>query len=196
MLTVTKKTGAEQFHADGQVLPFDVLGFWRWSSSDLVGNTMRGILAEYLVAYDLGVTASMRVEWDAYDLVTKQGLKVEVKSAAYLQSWHQRKLSPISFDIRPTTGWDAATNTTSAIRRRQAEVYVFALLHHQDKTTLDPLNVEQWEFFIVPALTLDNKMPNQKRISLTTLKQLNPVNAQFGEIAAVIGRLFTGQANE
>ncbi len=192
-LAVTKKTGAEQFHAQGRTLPFDVLRFWQWSSSDLVGNAMRGILAEYLVACDLGLTEVMRVEWDAYDLVTKQGIKVEVKSAAYLQSWHQKQLSAIGFDIRPTTGWDAGTNTTSITRRRQADVYVFALLKHQDKATLDPLNVEQWDFFILPASVLDSKMPSQKRISLTTLQRLGPRKARFGEITAVIEDLFTAQ---
>lgn len=194
-LIVTKKTGAEHFHADGQVLPFDVLRFWQWSSSDLVGNTMRGMLAEYLVACALGVADGIRVEWDAYDLVTEQGIKVEVKSAAYLQSWYQKQLSGISFDIRPTTGWDASANTTSAIRRRQADVYVFALLHHQHKATLDPLNVEQWEFYILPALTLDNKMLNQKRMSLNTLRRLSPLKAQFGEIRAGLESLFAIDAH-
>ena len=189
-LIITKKTGAEHFHANGRTLPFDLLSFWRWSSSDIVNNAMRGVLAEYLVACDLGLTEGTRVEWDAYDLVTRHGVKVEVKSAAYLQSWHQRKLSAIGFDVRPTAGLDASTNTYSTAQRRQADVYVFALLHHQDKATLDPLNVEQWTFFILPAAVLDRKMASQKRISLTTLNQLAPVEARFGEVAAVIERLF------
>ncbi len=189
-LEVERKTGSERFHANGQALPFDVLTFWRWSSSDLVNNAMRGVLAEYLVACDLGVTDGTRVEWDAYDVQTKQGIKVEVKSAAYLQSWHQKQLSAISFDIRPTTGWDANSNTTSAIRKRQADVYVFALLKHQDKATLDPLNVEQWTFYVLPAAVLDLKMPNQKRVSLTTLERLGPTKAKFGELASSIAYMF------
>jgi hypothetical protein len=189
-LTVSKKTGSERFHVNGQVLPFDVLSFWRWSSSDLVNNAMRGMLAEYLVACDLGITDGMRVEWDAYDLQTRQGVKVEVKSAAYLQSWHQRQLSPISFDIRPTIGWDASTNTSEVVRKRPADVYVFALLKHQDKASLDPLNVTQWDFYVLPAATLDVRVPTQKRLSLTTLQRLDPLKVQFGEMASTIAELF------
>jgi hypothetical protein len=182
--------GAEPFHANGQPLPFDVLSFWRWSSSDLVSNAMRGVLAEYLVACDLGIAGGTRVEWDAYDLKSKQGVKIEVKSAAYLQSWHQNRLSAISFDIRPTIGWDAGTNTFGTIRKRQADVYVFALLKHKDKATLDPLNVDQWVFYILQAAVLDTKMPNQKRLSLTTLEGLAPVEAVFGQIASSIEYMF------
>lgn len=189
-VAVTKKTGAEPFHANGQALPFDVLSFWRWSSSDLVSNAMRGVLAEYLVACALDVAGGTRVEWDAFDLVTRQGIKIEVKSAAYLQSWHQKQLSSISFDIHPTTGWDASTNTTSATRKRQADVYVFALLKHQNKATLDPLNVEQWAFYVLPAAVLDVKMPNQKRISLSTLERLGPSRVGFSEIASTIEIMF------
>jgi hypothetical protein len=84
-LHVVRKTGAERFHANGCPFAFDVLGFWRWSSSDLVSNALRGVLAEYLVACDIGVADGTRMEWDAYDLKTPGGVKVEVKSAAYLQ---------------------------------------------------------------------------------------------------------------
>src|SRR5688500_15401261 len=96
-LVVRPLTGAEPFHADGRSLGFDVLGFWRWSSSDLAGNAMRGVLAEYLVAQALGLPTDVRMEWDACDLRMSDGTRVEVKSAAYLQSWSQRTHSAISF---------------------------------------------------------------------------------------------------
>ena len=143
-LTIDRKTGSEPFHVDGESLAISLLAFWQWSASDLISNTMRGRLAEYLVAYDLGVADGIRVEWDAYDLKTTSGIKVEVKSAAYLQSWTQRKPSAISFSIRPTLGWDATANAYGTEPQRQADVYVFALLHHHDKATLDPLNAAQW----------------------------------------------------
>lgn len=62
--------------------------FWRWSASDLVSNTMRGVLAEYIVALAMGIDTEegVRREWDAYGLVLGDGTKVEVKSAAYIQS--------------------------------------------------------------------------------------------------------------
>lgn len=142
-ISIERKTGAEPLHNNGQKFPTTVLSFWQWSASDLINNAMRGRLAEYLVAFALGVADGVRVEWDAYDVTTSSGLKIEVKSAVYLQSWKQTRPSAITFSIRPTLGWNAETNTYGVERKRQADVYVFALLSHRDKTTLDPLNVAQ-----------------------------------------------------
>ncbi|AUD04054.1 hypothetical protein [Spirosoma pollinicola] len=107
-LKIKIKTGDEHFHSKGRLLDTTLLDFWRWSSSDLVNNTLRGKLAEYLVTQALGIASSLRTEWDSFDLMTSTGLQIEVKSAAYLQSWYHKKLSSISFGIRPTLGWDAA----------------------------------------------------------------------------------------
>ncbi len=189
-LTVSRRLGTEHFHASGTHLPVTLLDFWRWYSSDLASNALRGVIAEYLVACDLGIEESIRLEWDAYDLVTQRGIKVEVKSAAYLQTWHQSKLSTISFGVQPTIGWNATTNEYGVERKRQADVYIFALLLHQDKATLDPLNVDQWEFYLLPTSVLDQKVMMQKQIGFAKLLRLQPMKVRFGEIAAAIERLF------
>jgi hypothetical protein len=46
-LQIKRKTGTEQFRANGIEIGTDLLDFCRWSASDLVNNTMRGVLAEY-----------------------------------------------------------------------------------------------------------------------------------------------------
>jgi hypothetical protein len=143
-LAVVAKTGVETVTVRGVPLGVIVLDFRRWACSDLANNAMRGVLAEYLVGHALGcVVGQTRTEWDAYDLRTPEGRRIEVKSAAYLQSWSQSRLSAIKFGIRPTMGWDAAANVAAAERRRQADLYVFCLLHHCDKAPLDPLNTDQ-----------------------------------------------------
>src|SRR5687767_12610590 len=121
-LTVTPKTGQEIFEHNGKPLEISLIDFWRWSASDLVSNTMRGILDEFIVASALGITkggGSVRSEWDAYDLLTSGGIRIEVKSAAYLQSWYHQKLSTISFGIRPTSKWEDETNRRSTELKRQ-----------------------------------------------------------------------------
>ena len=93
-ITQTLKTGNELFHWKGQSLDISLLDFWRWSVSDLVSNATRGRLAEFIVATALNVPFDqVRDEWGAYDLLTPEGIKVEVKSAAYIQSWYQSKPS-------------------------------------------------------------------------------------------------------
>jgi hypothetical protein len=188
-LKIDKKTGREHFRASGSDTSLTLLDFWRWSSSDLVDNTMRGVLAEYIVASDLGLTQRPRVGWDAFDLETPSGIKIEVKSAAYLQSWFQKKLSNVCFNIRPTRKYDADTNELASEVRRQADVYVFCLLTEKDKNKLDPLDLDQWIFYIVLTPVLDKAFPTQKSIGLAALERLNPYVAKYGQIKSCIESL-------
>ncbi len=62
--------------------------------------------------------------------------------------------------------WDAFDLTT-AVAKRQANVYVFALLH--ERTILDPLDVAHWTFFVLPTKTLDARIRCQHSITLASL---------------------------
>lgn len=173
ILRSPRRTGDERFHRKDVALDFTLLDFWRWSVSDLVSNATRGRLAEYLVAKALGIsTSGVRDEWAAYDLVTPSGVKIEVKSAAYLQAWHQEKFSTISWSTRLSRAWDAETNVLSDVAARQAEVYVFALLAHGDKPTLDPLDVTQWTFYALPTSVLNARSRSQHSITLSSLEKI------------------------
>lgn len=172
-LETQPKMGTEAFRFNGENLPFDLLSFWQWSSSDLVSNAMRGVLAEFIVAKSLGIsTTTVRTEWDAFDLITEEGLRIEVKSAAYLQSWHQTKYSSISFNVQKKRGWDAMTNYQPVEATRSADVYVFALLAHQDKQTIDPLDLNQWQFYVLPTEVLNQRQRSQYSITLKSLESL------------------------
>lgn len=181
-----RRNGDEPFHDVGQDLGFTVGDFWSWSSSDLLSNALRGRVAEFLVARALGVDGGIRNEWDAFDLTSKTGVTIEVKSSAYVQSWAQREPSRPSFGIAPTLAWSAETNEYSGAARRQAQVYVFALLHHEDRNTVDPLDVSQWEFFVVPTALLDERIPAQKTIGLSGLLGLTPRCCRFDGLAEAV----------
>jgi hypothetical protein len=184
-LTVRRRSASDLLRADGDSV--GVLGdFWQWACSDLVGNTMRGVLAEYIVGTALNSLNGTRVEWDTVDVRTPGGCRVEVKSAAYLQSWAQSALSKISFAIAPATGWDASTGTMSPEVLRRSDVYVFCLLHHQDKQSLDPLDLTQWTFYVLPTPVLDKRCPTQKTISLAGLQRLEPVRTGFSGLAEAV----------
>ena len=110
------------------------------------------LLAEFLVASALGLTGEPREEWGAFDVKVPGGGTIEVKSAAYIQSWEQRDYSRISFDIaKRTTAWNPKTGKSIPLNppQRVADVYVFCLLRHKCQKTIDPLNVAQWEFYVV-----------------------------------------------
>ncbi len=179
--------GDEAFYAAGGAQGFSVLDFWQWSMADLVSNTTRGVLAEFIVAQALGVaTTGVREEWAAYDLCTPDGITVEVKSAAYVQSWMQRRLSSILFNVGKRRVWDAATNQLSAEPLRPASVYVFALLAHQDRATLDPLNLDQWRFYVLSTREIEQRERSQHSITLSSLERMGAGPYPFAELRAAV----------
>ncbi len=188
-IAVQRRTGQEAFHTDGRVLPHSLRNFWQWSVSDLVSNVTRGRLAEFIVATAVGIDVTgVRSEWDAFDLTTPSGLKIEVKSAAHIQSWYQARLSNIVWSTPTTRAWDAATNRLSTESKRQADVYVLALLHHQDKSSVDPLNTAQWSFFVLPTRVLDARTRSQRSIALRSLKALAGDPADWSQLSVAVER--------
>ncbi len=170
-IQAVRRSGSESFHANGNATGITLLDFWQWSASDLVSNATRGRLAEYVVARALGIsTAGVRDEWAAYDLETSSGLRIKVKSAAYLQSWQQHGPSRIAFSVRKARAWDPNTNAQAPEPSRSADIYVFALLHHMDKGTVDPLDLNQWCFFVLPTKTLNERQRSQHSITLNSLE--------------------------
>jgi hypothetical protein len=187
-LLATRKTGAEAFCFQGEDYPgMTLLQFWQWSVSDLVSNATRGRLAEFIIASALGVASDVRNEWDAFDLTTARGLRIEVKSCAYLQCWKQKKPSAITFSIRKTRAWDAATGVLQEQSSRQSDLYIFALLAHQEsKKMLNPLDLDQWQFFLVPTKVLDGYGRSEHSITLKSLFKLCPVPLRFGDLAHAV----------
>ena len=137
------------------------------------------------MAKALGIRDTKRVEWDQYDLEI-DGVKVEVKSAAYVQTWKQTRLSKIVFGIRPAKGWDARTNTSATSAQRCADVYVFCLLEGEDREHINPLDVAQWKFYVLSKSELDRNIPEQKTIRLGPLKALGPHPCAYDELKAAI----------
>ena len=166
--------------------------YWRWSSSSILDNTERGVVAEFLVANALGLTDEPRVEWGSYDLKMTNGTKIEVKSSAYLQSWRQKKYSTIQFGIaRTKKAWDSDTGKSQKHDppKRIADVYVFCLLKHKDKDTVNPLNTEQWEFYVVPTCRINEKRHCDQKIGLKRLKDLADRPTPYSDLAATVTRV-------
>lgn len=158
-----------------------------------MSNATRGRFAEFVVGTAIGLNPlNLRDEWDAYDLTTEDGVKIEVKSAAYIQSWNQKSFSKISFSIKPTKYWDAETNMHRGDSKRHADLYVFCLLKHKDQHTIDPLKMEQWDFYVLPTFCLDNYERSNSSITLNSLKKLSePVT--YGDLKGEITKAFKKQ---
>lgn len=185
---MNKLTGNEHFYFDDMPIGKLLSDFWAWNSSDLLNNTLRGALAEFIVATALELdTDTCRKDWSAYDLETPSGIKIEVKSSAYLQSWNPDRISDIRFNIRPTRAWDAETDFSDEVKR-QSDVYVFCVYASKVKEDT-PLLLDQWEFYVLPTDVLNQRCGNQKTISLNSLLSLNPIKTNFGELDFVVNNI-------
>lgn len=182
------KDGSEPVLDEYGVRRGDLLGFWRWGYSQTVDNTLRGVLAEYIVGLALGVVDGRgRTEWDAFDLVSPEGIRVEVKSSAYLQRWSQREPSTPALRIPQTNAWSHDTGGWEDDRLRQSDVYVFCVFTALDPETADPLDTRQWDFYVTSTAKLDAEVGTQKSNSLTQLKRrVQPVEAMFTELADAV----------
>ena len=183
---VVRKQGDEPFRRRGGNLGVSLLDYWQWAVSDVVGNTERGNIAEFIVAMDFGVIDDVRNTWEPFDLTTKDGTRVEVKSSAYVQAWYQKSYSRLTFNVRPTLGWDAEKNDWGTEQKRQSDAYVFCVLANKDQETIDSLDIDQWEFYVLGTHVLDEKLGEQKTVGLATLLKLGARKTVFGEIAATV----------
>ena len=181
-------TGTEPFLFHGDPVGIRLSDFWSWSSSDLLNNTLRGVLAEFIVASALGIdTSEAREDWAAYDLVTNTGRKIEVKCSAYLQSWSQKKLSKITFSIRPARSWNSDDNYSAEIKR-WSDLYVFCIYGCKDRRE-SPLQLDRWEFYVLSTASLNKRCGIQKTIALSSLLSLSPVKVTYEQLRETVENL-------
>ena len=180
----------EPFIFDREPKGFSLLDFWIWSGSNVLNNTLRGQIAEYIITKATGAKLpAIRIEWNSVDVITSQGISIEVKSAAYFQSWHQDEPSKISFDIKKTRPWDNETNQRAKTPCRSAQVYVFCLLTNKDRNTINPLDLSQWKFYILPTTVIDSCLGNQKTVGLSRLKKLGAKIVNYDQIDDTISQV-------
>ena len=156
-----------------------VSDFWQWALSDLLQNTTRGILAEYIVAVLLGVDDNPRSPWKAYDLTLPDGRTIEVKTMSRLQAWTQKRLSTPRVVIRPTRKWDPETGKMEKTPSLNANLYILCYFNADNYDAADPLDLAQWEFFIFTRENIKELLEERKSISLKYLEKLgnNPIKA-------------------
>ena len=151
---------------------------------------MRGVVGEYWVANALDILHKRRHGWETWDFETENGIRIEVKTSGYLQSWHkpgQKPSNPV-FGINAVNVKEDPDRGLSAGRYRPANVYVFCFHLSLDLSTLDPLDISQWEFYVLATRVLDAKRPNGKTIGLTPLKRLGAKKVVHSDLRDAITR--------
>jgi hypothetical protein len=154
--------------------------------SDFRDNTNRGFLAEFIVANAIGSDLKIRATWADFDLETPDGVSVEVKSSAYLQTWNKEKISKPQFSGLKACAWSPEAGYAKEEGYR-AMVYVFALQTSKSRSEYDALNLSQWKFWLAPRAALEAL--NQKSMVLSTVERNFGLGIGFADISTRINGL-------
>lgn len=71
----------------------------------------------------------------------------------------------------------------------KADIYVLSLFKHQDPTTLDILNLDQWCFWVLPKDRIKEITNNGNSVSLNRLQKFGLESVGFNELADKINSL-------
>jgi hypothetical protein len=63
---------------------------------------------------------------------------------------------------------------------------VFCLHHHQQKSTVDPLDLSQWTFYILSTVRLNDRFGLRKSVTLADVQTAGALQAEFGKIGIAI----------
>jgi len=182
-------TGKEKFEFDGEELDYDFIDFWRFHYSNIYD--IQGRIAEFIVAKALDIHESQNDQyWTLWDL-TYRGLRIEVKETSYYHSFNQEgKVSQQrSFGITKANGSYDPQISGNTDFCRQNDVYVFCLNTGYTKEESYPLNLNNWEFYIVPTSVINEKCGDNKTISLNRIKSLGYEPVTYAQIKEVIDEL-------
>ena len=174
-----KLTGVEHIHDENGKKVATIQDFWMWAYSNLTDNTQRGAYAEYLVSVALGAEATTRKDWGPYDVLTPDGIRVEVKASAYVQAWKQSKLSKIN-------DFDADAFNYDAEIVRQSDVYVFCVETCKKPDELNERDLSQWDFYVISTAQINETLDMQKTVSLSTLLKIGARKVSFCDLNAAV----------
>ena len=186
-------TGKEHLTFNGTPISSTVLDYWSWAYSDLIRNVNRGAFAEFIVREAMNSQSEntppredFSISMDAYDLLSPDGIRVEVKSSAYIQALEDDHLARISFRIAPAKKLDENGNySEKSVYARHSDVYVFCIWTAKS-CDQDILDLSLWDFYVISTKLLDEKVPNQKTITFHSLLSLKPIKTDFWNLYSAI----------
>lgn len=110
-----------------------------------------------------------------------------MKATSYWQSW--KKGHAISeqrtFSIRKTYV-DYQNNKSE--KERQNDIYIFCLDKGREEKSSNPLNLENWTFFVVPTSVINDSFGDQKVLSLNKIKTIERYGEEltYGQIKETV----------
>lgn len=163
-------TGQEQFTSGGKPIGINVLDFWSFQRSNLWD--MQEEIAEFLVAKALGQSIPHNKNgWTLWDIDYK-GKRIEVKETGYFYSWQKDGKTSEQRTFGITKAYSKYKDTSSTFER-QNDVYVFCLNTGRTQEDSNPLELNNWRFWVVPTYVINQECGDNKTLSLNRLKKIS-----------------------
>ena len=181
-------TGKEKFTFDSKNLDYDFSDFWRFHFSNIYD--LQDKIAEFIVSKALGIDKAQNDQyWTLWD-VSYRDKRIEVKETSYYHSFNEEgKVSNVRcFGITKANGSYDPSNSGNNEFCRQNDIYVFCLNTGDTRNTSYPLNLNNWEFYIIPTAVINEKCGNNKTISLGKIKKLGFTAKRYDEIKTEIDK--------
>lgn len=187
--------GNEPFIIDGKSINMTMNDFWRWAYSDLNNSMVLSMLAKFIVASSLKITTieikNAHNPVKTYDILSKDGYKINISVAAYIQTLDENHPDQISFSIATiNSAGRTAARCEADVLQRNSDIYIFCLYKAQTKNET-PLNLDLWDFYILSTKTLNEKKPNQKTITLPSLMRMEPARCDYYGIGKTLQKILT-----
>ena len=162
--------GNEHFTKKGEATELTILEFWRWHFSEIFD--LQSKIAEYIVGKALGLTEAQNVgEWTLFDMMYR-GKRIEIKETSYYHAWQtdeEPKSKQRSFGI--TKAYDNYKAENSPLRR-QNDIYIFCLNTGETREASNPLELNNWQFYVLSTDVINRKCGDAKTISLSRVEKL------------------------
>ena len=182
-------TGKEQFLHHDNELGFDMTDFWRFHYSNIY--SLHGEIAEFVVAKALGIEeAQNSAYWTLWD-ISYRNARIEVKATAYFHLWNtDGKISQQrTFSIAAANGSYDPQKSGNSDFCRQNDLYVFCLNTGETKESSYPLDMGNWEFYVVPTAFLNEHCADNKTISLGRIRSFGFAPLSYSELKPEIDNI-------
>lgn len=182
-LSDNQKVGDECFTLKGKDTDLTMLEFWRWHFSEIFD--LQSKIAEYIVGKALGLKEAQNVgEWTLFDMEYR-GKRIEVKETSYYHAWQtdeEPKSKHRIFGI--TKAYDNYKEKNSPLRR-QNDIYIFCLNTGETKEASNPLELNNWQFYVIPTKTINEECGEARTISLVKVEKLTN-KLSYSELKSVV----------
>ena len=187
-------------------LECSIYDFWRWAFSDCKTSVgIRSQLAEFYVRLALRLEKEQAREWEYVDIRMQDGTTIEVKSTSLIQPPKRELTSPsLDIAIRKKGVWinenESITSEIEQLAKREtarwlpekgggwliseppkrwADCYVFCVENSTDLDAYNPLDISQWDFYVLATRTINGLFGKQAKVSLSRLKQKGFIPVAF-----------------